>query len=170
MIQSVVNCLDTKSLKLVKVIPHVFERLGRVFLPVQNLVHYAQWVLSPIRSSWVSRKLLIRQIGIILNGTCRLNTINSTGFVARCQFRSPRGRIQCRGQVDIDGLPSLTIVGAVTGFQQVPRLQFGFCAVIERPGVQYFGRRPFVTYIHFLSPPLREQQAVNCALGLVPME
>ena len=75
-------------------------------LPIQDFTHHSQRLTGAVVPRRISRKHLIRQIGIILNVSGGLHPIYFAGFVARRQFRSPCGRIQCRGQVDaIDIFP-----------------------------------------------------------------
>jgi hypothetical protein len=67
LMQSVDNCLDAEPFKL---------------------VNYSQWVLSSVGPRWVPRKLLICQIGVILEGSGGLHTIDTTGLVAYGKFCS----------------------------------------------------------------------------------
>jgi hypothetical protein len=65
---SVVDCLDAKPLELFKVVPHVLEHLGGVWLPVQDLGNYSQWLPGAVGPRRVARELLVRQVGVILKG------------------------------------------------------------------------------------------------------
>ena len=63
-------------------------------------------------------KLLICQIGIIFDRASRFHDVNSAGTFAEGQFRSPDG-IQGGRQVDVVRLFPRTVVGTVTGSDQV---------------------------------------------------
>jgi hypothetical protein len=55
---SIVDCLDAKPLELRKA---VLERLGEVWLPVQDFANYSKGVLSAVRPRRVHRKSLVGQ-------------------------------------------------------------------------------------------------------------
>ena len=108
--QLIVDRLDAETFQHLKVIPHVLEHLRRMPFPAQNLAHHPQRVAGPVGPRRVPRKLLVRQIGIVLEGAGRLHAVDSAWLVACRQFRAPYGRILCRGQVDIVGFLPLAIV------------------------------------------------------------
>jgi hypothetical protein len=109
-------------------------------------------------------KLLPRQ-GPSLRTGFDLHSGGSAGSLAHRVFCSPGGRIQGDGQVDLVRRPSLAVVGAVAGFQQVPCLQGSLRAMEERSGVLGPERHRFV--FHTQTPSTLARYSSSPILGLL---
>src|SRR5688572_3374435 len=94
---SILDCLNTELLKFLKVILHCFELVGRMPLPIRHLTADPKWIPRTVRLCWITRELLVRQIGVIFDRASRFYNINSTGSVAHGKFGSPNSSIQGGG-------------------------------------------------------------------------
>ena len=123
---SVVDCFDAKPLELFKVVPHVLEHRGGVWLPVQDLGNYSQWLPGAVGPRRVAREHLVRQVGITLKGPMGFTRVGPGWSLAYREFRSPSSRVQGCGQVDVVRLPSLTELELSPGSSKSPGYRSAF--------------------------------------------
>src|SRR5680860_1763839 len=72
---SVVNGLNTKSSKLLKVVLHGLERFGGVPLPIRDLTRNPQRLPGAVGLGRITRIFRVRQIGVIHNRAGRFHYV-----------------------------------------------------------------------------------------------
>ena len=60
-------------------------------LPIRDLARDTQWLPGPVRLRQITPKLLICQIGVILNRNSRFHQVESAGTFAYRKFGTPCG-------------------------------------------------------------------------------
>ena len=128
---SVHNCLNAKSLKLLKVLFHGPHLLWRVSLPIYDLTSNPKWILWTVWLCWISRELLVCQIGIIFNRADRLYYVDSAGSFTQGKISTPNSSIQGGSQIDTGRPLPLTIVWIKAGLNHITLPQIGISAMIE---------------------------------------
>src|SRR5690606_41679874 len=88
---SVLDGLDALPLELLQMVPHGLELLGRVPLPVRDFARDPQRVPRAVGLRRVARVLLVRQVGVVLDGAGRLHDVDPAAPFADGQFGPPGG-------------------------------------------------------------------------------
>ena len=68
----------------------MMEHRRRVWLPVQALGNYSQWLPGAVGHRRVARELLVRQVGITLKGPMGFTRVGSAWSLAYREFRFPK--------------------------------------------------------------------------------
>ena len=107
---------------------------GGVSAPLRDLARDPQRLPGAVRPGRVTRELLVRQVGVVLDRAGRFHDVDPAGTFADRQLRPPDGRVQRACQVDVrlHAIP-VAEVGGMPGLDQVTRLQVGLGAVEEPP-------------------------------------
>lgn len=113
---------------------HGVDLFGRMSLPMYDLGQNAQSIPGAVGACRVPRKFAIRQIRIVLDGSRRFDQIYASPTVTECQFGTPYGGIQRGGEKNVPRVFSFSVIGGLTGTDQVTGFEIGFGPVKISPG------------------------------------
>src|SRR5690349_7595132 len=91
---SLLDGLDATLPKIFEMIVHRLELVRRVTHPIRYFAEYAQWAASPVRLCGVSRKPLVREVGIILDRAGGIDDVDAPPPFPDRQFGAPGGRFE----------------------------------------------------------------------------
>jgi hypothetical protein len=104
---------------------HVLQLLGRVSLPFRHLSHDTQRIAGAVGEGWISRELLVCQVGVIDHWSGRLDDVDPLRPIASGQFSAPDSGIKRTRAVHPGQRLAFAEVGPVSRHDQVPVRQIG---------------------------------------------
>jgi hypothetical protein len=108
-------------------------------LPIRDLAEDRQRIPRPVGCREVSREFLVREVGVVLERTRRLDDVDAAAALAPCKLGTPGRGVERRREIDVLELP-VDEVAAEAGAELVADVEVGFGAVIEdRAGRDVFG-------------------------------
>lgn len=128
-----VDGLDALARGLADALPDFLQRLGRQRRPAAVLPYDAQRLARPVRAGRVARELPVGHVGIVLDGTQRLDHIHPRGPFPRRQLRSQRRALPAGRQIDIFRRLPAAIVGGAPRREQIAGPEGRARAMVKRP-------------------------------------
>src|SRR3954451_3958982 len=118
-------------------VEHPLQHLGGMTLPALHLADHAQRLARAVGLRDVARELLVRDVGVVLEGTGRLDDIDVPACLTprqrSGQLRSPDGSLHERREVDVVGDAARLEVGAAAGDELLADPEARLRPVVEGP-------------------------------------